>query len=198
MQIPYPPKTDNPLLDVWLEQLVAELSNILATPTELNAVTDPTGRAQGDMLYASAANTLAWLAKGAANLKLFMNAGATVPEWAAGIKIGVTGYDTATATGTQAVTGVGFKPSHLILFAQVASTVEISWGFSNGTSDHCVLNDLSTFFGRDSSYCIFLYQEPGIYTRATISALGADGFTISWTKVGAKVGTATIYYMAFR
>ena len=38
--------------------------------------------AQGDLLYASAANTLARLAKGTAAQVLTMNSGATAPEWA--------------------------------------------------------------------------------------------------------------------
>jgi len=37
---------------------------------------------QGDLLYATAANALARLAKGTADQQLRMNAGATAPEWA--------------------------------------------------------------------------------------------------------------------
>ena len=43
--------------------------------------TNQTTYAQGDLLYASAANTLSKLAKGTAGQFLKMNSGATVPEW---------------------------------------------------------------------------------------------------------------------
>jgi len=50
---------------------------------EAQGGTDQSTYAQGDLLYASAANTLAKLAKGAATNVLTMNAGATAPEWTA-------------------------------------------------------------------------------------------------------------------
>lgn len=53
--------------------------------------------AQGDLLYATAADTLARLAKGTAGQKLVMNAGATAPEW-------VDDTGTLTYIGSQAVT----------------------------------------------------------------------------------------------
>jgi len=53
----------------------------LASVAEVNAICDPTGRAQGDVLYASAANTLAWLAKGNDNDIFRMNG--NVPNWEA-------------------------------------------------------------------------------------------------------------------
>ncbi len=47
--------------------------------------------AAGDLLYATAANTLARLAKGTARQQLAMNAGATAPEWVASLQSLLTG-----------------------------------------------------------------------------------------------------------
>jgi hypothetical protein len=51
----------------------------------------------GDILYATAADTLARLAKGTAGQALVMNSGATAPEWGAGI---VSGTAQASTSGT--------------------------------------------------------------------------------------------------
>lgn len=50
---------------------------------ETKGGTGQTSYTQGDLLYASAANTLSKLAKGTASQVLKMNAGATAPEWGA-------------------------------------------------------------------------------------------------------------------
>jgi hypothetical protein len=53
----------------------------LAAIAEAQGGTGQTTYAQGDILYASAADTLARLAKGTASQQIRMNAGATAPEW---------------------------------------------------------------------------------------------------------------------
>lgn len=155
----------------------------------------------GDLWYATAAATAARLALGTANHRLFVNAGATAPEWAAGLKIGTFSIDTATATGTQAVSGVGFKPSHLIFLAAIAATAQVSIGFDDGTNHYALFDDHNTVaatFNVSASYSIYILQGAGITYTGAVSVLGADGFTVSWTKTGAKTGTATIYYLALR
>ena len=164
--------------------------------------TGQTTWAQGDLLYASAADTLSRLTKGAADTKLFMNAGGTVSEWAGGIKVGLTSRDTSLATGTQAITGVGFKPSHIILMANVDSSSQNSMGFDDGTAHYLIYNAYhvasSLAWTYQNAYCIALYQGASDYYRGQVTVLGADGFTISWTKTGSKTGTAQIIYIAFR
>lgn len=155
----------------------------------------------GDIVYGTGSDTATRLAKGAANTKLFINAGATAPEWANGMKIGTFTIDTATASGDQAITGVGFKPSHIILLAGISGTPEVSIGFDDGTSHYNldnIHNVTADAWGVDSSLSILLYQTGAIYYSGIVSALGADGFTITWIKAGAKTGTATIYYLALR
>ena len=178
---------------------VAPSKNAVRDEIELQARSILT--TQGDTLYASAANTLTRLAKGAADTKLFMNATGTAPEWAGGIKLGTFTIDTATATGSQAISGVGFKPSHIILFIDIASTREFSVGFDDGTN-HYSVNDNSAStantYGTQVDWSMILYQSEGVNYLGLVSVLGADGFTVSWTKNGAKTGTATIFYLAFR
>jgi len=156
--------------------------------------------AAGDSLVGTAAATAAALAIGAANTKRFVNADGDGQDWAVGIKNGSISRDTATATGTQAITGVGFKPSAVIFIAVVPGTSEVSIGFDNGTINDCIYNYYSTAPGDwyGGAFSIFLSQTDPINYGGMISSLDADGFTISWTKTGAKTGTATIQYIAFR
>ena len=62
-----------------------------ASPTSILSV-------QGDLLYASGANTLARLAKGTATQVLTMNSGATAPEWATASGVSLSGNNTWTGT----------------------------------------------------------------------------------------------------
>jgi len=155
----------------------------------------------GDTVYATAASTFAKLAIGAANTKNFVNAAGTAPEWANGIKVGTFSRNTATETGTQAVTGVGFKPSHVIFFAVVGNTPQVSVGVSDGSYSYCIQNvhaEVADAWSYNATYCIFLDEGANIYYQGILTAFGADGFTITWTKTGAKSGTAEIHYIAFR
>lgn len=70
--------------------------------------------AAGDILYATAADTLARLAKGTAAQQLAMNAGATAPEWVTPVTTGYTllGTITTTSGSSQALTSLtltGYK-----------------------------------------------------------------------------------------
>ena len=141
------------------------------------------------------------MALGAANLKAFMNAAGAAPEWATGIKLGSFTRDTSLASGTQAITGVGFKPSHVLFLPSIDGTPELSIGFDDGTN-HLEVHNYHTItpntWGYWAARCIQLVQGLGVTYDALISSMDADGFTISWVKTGAKTGTAIIFYIAFR
>lgn len=140
------------------------------------------------------------LALGAANLKMFVNAAGAAPEWVVGMKIGAFSIDTATATGTQAVAGVGFKPSHVIFLALINVTSQASIGIDDGTTAQSLADYTAITADTWSTdpFSIVLIQGAGNKYTGKISSLDANGFTISWTKTGAKTGTAKIYYLALR
>ena len=149
----------------------------------------------------AAAGVLSATALGAANLQFFMNAAGNAPEWETGIKIGTFQRDQATASGTQAITGVGFKPSHVIFLAVQQTSFECSIGFDNGTIAYSILNYGAAVAGQwaeGGGSSIYLYEGAGTYYIGNISALESDGFTITWARTGAPTGTGIIYFMAFR
>ena len=158
--------------------------------------------ADGDT-YFRAAGVLARLAKGAANLKMFMNAGATAPEWANGMETGTITRAMDAATAAVSYTGIGFKPS--LLFLMAASPLSTSWsiGFSlTGSTSFNMRGWGATFAPESGVTLLLLLAEDAAQTKYQVAAMTSfdtDGFTLSWTRTGATAaGTATIGYIAFR
>jgi len=169
------------------------------TGTNLTLVTPTISVASstnGDMWYQASA-TVARLAKGAANTKLFMNAGATAPEWAAGVKIGTFTRDISIDDSDSSYTGVGFKPSCIYIqhaFAGYGHSV----GVDDGTNHYCsgVLYDSASFVS--GIHCIYNQNSAATSYAGVIKSFDSDGFTITWDKTGLQLGTLTMYYIAFR
>ena len=109
--------------------------------------------------------------------------------------------DTTVASGTQAVTGVGFQPKAVIFIAVVSGTARASIGVDIRTAQGGISDDHNTIadtWNVLSAYSIFLESGGGANYGGEISTLGADGFTVTWTKTGNPTGTATITYLALR
>lgn len=116
-------------------------------------------------------------------------------------KTGAFTYDVSTASGTQAITGVGFTPKSLSFIA-VFTTGGVAgsscWGCDDGSSPRCITNLGATYSPQfDGSNSIDIINSGGNAATAKITAFGADGFTLTWTKVGSPTGTITIIYQAF-
>jgi len=134
---------------------------------------------------------------GAANLKLFMNAAATAPEWTSGIKIGVLTRDHTAAAGNLSYTGIGFKPSNIIfLCGHPASAMPISVGFDNGTDHYSI--DYYNSGTINTALSVSIWSGAATATQAFVLSMDADGFSLTWTKVGAPTGTGSVIYMAIR
>jgi len=118
----------------------------------------------------------------------------------ASVYIGTLEREMDAATGAVAYTGVGFLPSHIV-FLGVVSTAAVSVGIDDGTTHYNVNVSIAatSVFAPDSSNSICLTESAGKTQTAVVSALGADGFTLTWTRTGATASaTATIYYLALR
>jgi len=123
--------------------------------------------------------------------------GITAPSF----KIGLTTFGTSSTSTSSTITGVGFPATAIIIFAGVDDTSEISIGVSNSTLNYC-LYDVYTYiaghWGVYTTGCIQLLQSAAVSLIGTITAISDDGFTIGWTKNGAKTGTATIFWLAMK
>lgn len=117
------------------------------------------------------------------------------------VYIGSFSRDTATASGTQSVTGVGFQPTACLFFGAASSaTAEVSWGADNDTANFCISdnhNATADTFGLNSDSSIRWVESGADRYEGTITTLGADGFTITWTKTGSPTGTNTSQFLCF-
>lgn len=155
----------------------------------------------GDLIVGAASGTPDRLALGAANLKLFVNAAGNGLEFSAGIKLFTFTRDTSTASGDVAYTGIGFKPSHAIFMAVKPGFSPFSIGFDSQAA-HYAIGDgngyTSLAWYNNAAQSIYLITTGSISYYGKVKSWDADGFTITWTKVGAAAGTATIYALLFR
>lgn len=160
---------------------------------------------KGDLLHASVANVLTALAIGTADYKLFTNAAGDLPEWAVGIKIGTFLRLMNAASGNVAYAGIGFKPSLVIFSGGVSGGfIATYFGMDDGTLHYSVGNwgaSAPGFCNVDQNNCIILLEDAAgtKIQRAALASLDADGFTLTWTRVGVTAaGNANIHYIAFR
>lgn len=110
--------------------------------------------------------------------------------------------DISLATGTQAITGAGFKPRAVIFLAgSVGGSSDNSAGIDDGTNHSALVNlnalAAGTFHISAVLSIRFVQSGSDIY-GGIIQSLDTDGFTISWTKTGSPTGTRTILFLAFR
>jgi hypothetical protein len=126
----------------------------------------------------------------------------TVTLSPASIYMGSFTKDTSDVSASVSYTGVGFKPRAVIFFAVESSAIssETSWGLDDGILSHAIADtDVTTEDAYQvCSFSIDIIQGAGIEYTGNTSSFDANGFTISWTKTGAKTGTETVYYIAFR
>lgn len=114
-------------------------------------------------------------------------------------KFGSTTHDIS-VNGAQAVTGLGFTPTGVILLSLINldSPMSIGWGIP--ASQMVVADkhesDANTWEWSDGN--VIFMNLASTYTLATLTSLDADGFTITWTKNGSPTGTAKIFYLALR
>lgn len=155
--------------------------------------------ADGDMYY-RASSVLARLAKGTANHKLFMNAGATAPEWAKGVKIISAIRPFNAVSGDVSYTGVGFRPSSIIVLSGVDATLAQAWGFDDGVTRASTTYMAQTnTYNRNNAFPVLVYGGVGEYQSAYVKSFDADGFTLTWLNAGASTGVnITLSFLCFR
>jgi len=133
--------------------------------------------------------------------------GTWVAPAGASYDIGTFTRDISTADGTQAVTGVGFQPTHIIFKGNVNAVAGgFSVGFDDGTTRSTSGADgsnASTFIAGHSTadisiLCRDVAGVSGASYEGKASSLDSDGFTITWNKINSPTGSLVMYYMAFK
>jgi hypothetical protein len=149
--------------------------------------------AAGSGLIQAASGVLSALALGAANTKLFINAAGTAPEFASGFYVNRFDRDAAGANADVAYTGIGFKPSAMILFTCLNSGAQLSLNLWTTPVQWGV--HFSTAWWPTGNIDMYL---TGGRSWGTLKSFDADGFTITWSKTTNPTGTLNVSYMCLR
>src|SRR4030042_1998784 len=135
---------------------------------------------------------------GSSDKKFFMNAAGDAPEWAVGMSVGSTTYDIATASGDVAYTGIGFKPSYILLLMSVVNTSGMSVGVGNVSASYCIYDKPGGITWGPNATLLVVFVSGSDYITGIVKSMDVDGFTLTYTKVNSPTGTATLIWMAFR
>jgi hypothetical protein len=167
------------LTGTWRAVVISAGGAVSSTATDLSLA----GQVAEDFAVFDGTN---WLPKG--GVELIFN--------------GNTTRDLSIATGTQAVTGVGFKPKYVMITAGGGALAGMtSWGSYNGSINSATYNNDNTVaktFGGTVTKCVQLNAGGGNTYTATISSFDVDGFTLSWVRTGTPTGTTGLIFTCFR
>ena len=140
---------------------------------------------QGDIVIEGAAGEERLAAAAAGNFLRAAGAGAS-PAWAklalsdTGVHIG---SNTRASAGSQVITGVGFKPSLVIFLAVDTDVDDLNWcvGFDNNAQQGSIYqyND-GLKVSSSGIFSIYITRDATNYLQAAISAIGTDGFSLTW------------------
>lgn len=120
---------------------------------------------------------------------------------ASDVKIGTTSRISMTA-GDQAITGIGFKPRLVTVWAfakdNLHSDGSFSLGMDDGSQHLCMYREAgsSAEIHFSNTDMIHIVDSYGDSMKGKISAFGADGFTITWTEDGRYSNTKI--YMIYK
>jgi len=117
------------------------------------------------------------------------------------IKIGTLTRVMSVASGDDSYTGVGFKPSNIILISGLTAAAAASVGVDNATVHGCVYNNhysAANTWSLAATLSLVIYEDAGKAAYGIVKTMDADGFTMTWTKVGSPTATLTAIYLAFR
>jgi len=100
-----------------------------------------------------------------------------------------------TATGTVAVTGLGFTPKHLMVHFSIDNRRMVGMGFMGNMDRFNVATEdyTNTWFPNNKAQ---LRTAGGTLQELELSSLDSNGFTLAHTKTGTPTGTVRIAWLA--
>lgn len=116
-------------------------------------------------------------------------------------KIVVVTHDTATASGTLAITGAGFTPrGFTVEMAGTSASARFSIGGYDGTTQHSIFTNVVSGLKEQSQSYVAVVQDAAGATQYlfAISSLDSDGCTLTTTKVGSPTGSVRLFITFWR
>ena len=107
------------------------------------------------------------------------------------------------STGTLTITGVGFKPRALVVFAVQSTATGKSYGMgqeltllptyiSYNGAQQFAFGDAANVMRYTPDYCIHVYTDGSSVARAYVQKFTKDGVIFTLQKAGAPTGTANL------
>ena len=101
-------------------------------------------------------------------------------------------------TSSVAYTGLGFEPTAIIIFGAISpASIVATWGLGIEGAAQVIYFESGTTNVSTDALLINIQTTTGTQS-AVITSFDNDGFTLTWTKISAPTGTATLTYQAFR
>lgn len=119
------------------------------------------------------------------------------------VKIVSTTRNMTTASGSQAITGVGFQPSACLVSGTIngsANNVNTTYlGMVDAGLTGVDLDMVSIQTGVNTGRFLGIIDATTTnFQTAVVASLDADGLTLTWTKTGSPTGTLTMILMCFK
>ena len=96
-------------------------------------------------------------------------------------------------------TGVGFTPTSIICISSINNTINSVISVCDSSKKGMILyHDYTTYYGAADTCFLYFLPAVNVSQTAIVKSYDADGFTLTWTKTGSPVGTATLIFLCFR
>jgi hypothetical protein len=118
-------------------------------------------------------------------------------------KAGTATRDLTVASGTQAITGMGFKPSTCFFNGTTSGALgayTTLFGFSSSTTAGAVLAYAGTTLITTVINTVLIANDATNANgqTAVMTSYDTDGFTLTWTKNSVPTGTFTFNYLCYK
>ncbi|MBA7587580.1 hypothetical protein ES708_29611 [subsurface metagenome] len=125
----------------------------------------------------------------------------TAHEAKVNVKVGLFSRDTGLMSGTQVITGVGFRPSCIDFKAVISLKSCVSMGFDDVITHNCVFSHHQVIAGSwlgNASRSVHMEWLGGESYEGKVDSFNSDGFVFRWYKNSSNIGVVVVYYKARR
>lgn len=102
------------------------------------------------------------------------------------------------ASGDVAYTGIGFKPSVIIAFANIDASVYRCFGLCDSSKASSALYAYSSSALADFNGLFAVSDGVNWAQNAIVKSFDDDGFTLTWTKIGSPSGSADLTFLCLK
>ena len=116
-------------------------------------------------------------------------------------KIITTTHELSAGSGTLVITGVGFKPSTIIVFGTLTGDTNAFWGVVDNAKTGIALSAYtltSNYSAHDSFFRAFTGTAGSVYSTFTVTSYDTDGFTLNIVKTGSPTGLIYLKFICIR